>query len=91
MHMASSCKKNAIIGGQHQKVLGTSRIKRNPKSRVSVSVHAFKESSQLQDWRVKEMVEVRVGTLSDDCRLFRYRKTLNPGGTCRCRCLINTL
>lgn len=64
MHMASCCKKSALIGGQHQKVLGTTRTTRNPRSRVSVSVRAFKESTQLQDWRVKEMVEVRVGTLS---------------------------
>jgi len=62
--LALLCKKNAIIGGQHQKVLGTSRTTRNPRSRVSVSVRAFKESTQLQDWRVKEMVEVRVGTMS---------------------------
>ncbi len=58
----SLCKKSAIIGGQQQRVLGTAGTKSNARSRVSFYVYAFKESSQLQDWRVKEMVEVRVGT-----------------------------
>ena len=61
--MVSLCKKRALtVGGQQQqRVLGTRRTRGNPRHRVSVSVYAFKESSQLQDWRVKEMVEVSVG------------------------------